>query len=414
MARKMHRLSTRTVESKKDPGYYGDGGGLYLQVSPSGTKSWLFRYMLDRRAREMGLGPLHAVSLAEARRKAAECRRKLADYIDPIAARNSLQASARANSARSITFKECAAAFIKAHRAGWKNEKHADQWTNTLETYCGPVIGALPVQAVDTGLALKVLEPIWTDKPETATRLRARMERVLDWATVRGYRTGENPARWRGHLDKLLPALKKKLRVQHHPALPYVEIAAFISKLRNQEGIAARALEFTILTAARTGEVIGAQWDEFDLKNGLWTIPAARMKAHREHRVPLSPQALEILRAQRKERRGDYVFPGGNENAPLSNMAMLELLKRMELTDMTVHGFRSTFRDWASERTNYPREVCEMALAHVVSDQTEAAYRRGDLFEKRRRIMQDWAKFCEQPRREAKVIQLRKVKTSKT
>lgn len=408
MKRQLLKLSSKSVAAAKKPGYYGDGGGLYLQVSAFGTKSWVFRYTIVGRAREMGLGPLHTVSLAEARQKAVDCRRLVLARVDPIEARDTEHAGKALSAARSITFQQCAAVYIKAHRAGWKNAKHADQWTNTIEAYCGPVIGSLPVQAVDTGLVLKVLEPIWTEKPETASRLRARIEKVLDWATVRTYRTGDNPARWRGHLDKLLPKLEKRKRVKHHPALPFDEMGKFMELLREQDGVAARALEFLILTATRTGEVIGAKWDEIDLNAALWTIPAGRMKAHREHRVPLSPSALKLLRALYNAKLSDYVFPGQKEDAPLSNMAMLELLKRIERDDITVHGFRSTFRDWAAERTNYPREVCEMALAHAVGDQVEAAYRRGDLFEKRRRLMIDWAKHCEMNKQPSKVLPLRR------
>jgi len=402
----MLRLSQKEVVNKRKPGYYPDGGGLYLQVSESGSKSWLFRYVLHGKERQMGLGPFHTVTLADARTKAVDCRKLLLAKIDPIDARNAEQAGKALDAARSITFNECATAYIKAHRAGWKNAKHADQWTNTIETYCGPVFGALPVQGVDTGLVQKVLGPIWTEKHETATRLRGRIESVLNWATSQGYRKGDNPARWRGHLENLLPAISKRRRVQHHPALPYAELAAFIASLRTQEGIAAKALEFTILTAARTGEVIGARPDEFDLDAALWTIPAKRMKAEKEHRVPLSPRAVAIVREMLKAHKGAFVFPGGKEGKPQSNMAMLELLKRMERGDLTVHGFRSTFRDWASERTNYPREVCEMALAHAVSDQVEAAYRRGDLFEKRRRLMAEWARHCENPKSTGKVVSL--------
>ncbi|MBI3919358.1 MAG: tyrosine-type recombinase/integrase [Betaproteobacteria bacterium] len=408
MARKHNRLSVKTVQAKRKPGYHADGGGLYLQVSPSGSKSWLFRYMLNGRAREMGLGAEHTVTLAEVRAKATDCRKLLLAKVDPIEARNAAAASNALDAARSITFAECAAAYIKAHRAGWKNVKHAEQWTNTIETYCGPVFGALPVQGVDTGLVLKALEPIWTEKPETATRVRGRIESVLDWATSRGYRAGDNTARWRGHLDNLLPRLEKRKRVKHHAALPFDEISTFMQALRAQEGIAARTLEFTVLTAGRTGEVIGAKWDEINLNAALWTIPAARMKAHREHRVPLSLRAVKLLQGLLAKRQGDYVFPGQRDEAPLSNMAMLELLKRMERSDLTVHGFRSSFRDWAAERTNYPREVCEMALAHTVSDQVEAAYRRGDLFEKRRALMHEWATHCNQIKRPAKVIPMKR------
>ncbi|MGH8040594.1 MAG: tyrosine-type recombinase/integrase, partial [Rudaea sp.] len=280
-----------------------------------------------------------------------------------------------------------------AHKSGWKNEKHAAQWTSTLDTYAYPVIGKLPVAAIDTVLVMKVLEPIWTTKTETATRVRGRMESVLDWATVRGYRDGENPARWKGHLDHLLPKRSKVKKVQHHPALVYAKAPAFLSELRAQEGTAARALEFLILTACRTNEVIGARWNEFDLAEKTWTVPAERMKAGKEHRVPLSAQALKIIKDLRKQVQGEFVFPGLHEGNPLSNMAMLELLKRMERNALTVHGFRSTFRDWVGETTNYPREVAEAALAHTIKDKAEAAYARGDLFAKRRRMFDDWAGY---------------------
>ena len=406
MKRQLLRLSQKEVVNKRTPGYYLDGGGLHLQVSESGSKSWLFRFVLSGKERQMGLGPFHTVGLADARAAAVECRKLLLSKLDPIEARKAKQMGEALDAARSITFNECATAYIKAHRVGWKNAKHADQWTNTLATYCGPIFGALPVQGVDTGLVTKALDPIWTKKPETATRVRGRIESVLDWATARGYRTGDNPARLRGHIENLLPAISKRRRVQHHPALPYVELGAFIASLHTQEGIAAKALEFLILTATRTGEVIGAKPGEFDLDAALWTIPAGRMKAEKEHRVPLSSRAVEIIRDLEKTHKGDFVFPGGKEGKPQSNMAMLALLGRMGRDDLTVHGFRSTFRDWASERTNFPREVCEMALAHSVSDQVEAAYRRGDLFEKRARLMSEWAKFCNNPKSTGEVVSL--------
>jgi integrase len=394
MKRRMSRLSVKEVANKKKAGNYCDGGGLYLQVSESGSKSWVFRYTLNGRDRHMGLGPFHTVSLADARTAAVLCRQSLLRKIDPIAARDAEHARQSLEAARSVTFVECATAYIKTHRPSWKNPKHADQWTNTIKTYCGPVIGPLPIQEVDTGLVMKVLEPIWTEKPETASRLRGRIESVLDWATVSGYREGENPARWRGHLENLLPSLNKKLRVKHHPALPFNEMGKFMESLRLQEGIAARALEFLILTAARTGETIGAKWEEFDLNTGIWSIPASRMKAGVEHRIPLSNRALEIALALRRARQSDYVFPGQKEGKPLTNMAMLGLLKRMGRMDLTVHGFRSSFRDWASECTNFPREVCEMALAHTIPNQAEAAYRRGDLIEKRWSLMEEWMRHC--------------------
>lgn len=400
MVRRMQRLTVKSVSAKKRPRYYADGDGLYLQISPSGSKSWIFRFMLSGKAREMGLGSLKIVSLAEARTAASEQRKLLHAGIYPIEARDAARASQALVSARSITFSECAAGYIKAHRAGWRNAKHADQWKNTIATYCGQVLGKLAVKAIDTALVLKVLEPVWTAKPETAARLRARIEKVLDWAGARGYRAGENPARWRGHLDKLLAKLRKKHRARHHPALPFDDMGDFMAALCALDGIAPPALEFAILTCARTGEVIGATRKEFDLAKGVWTIPAGRMKGGVEHRVPLSARATAIVRKMLKTPQGDYVFPGQREGKPLSNMALLQVLQeRLGREDLTVHGFRSSFRDWAAERTSFAREVCEMALAHVVSDETEAAYRRGDLFEKRRRLMEEWAKFCDQPKR---------------
>ncbi len=408
MARLTNRLSPKAVASKKKPGSHADGGGLYLQVGKSGSKAWLYRFMLNGRAREMGLGSLQVRTLAEARDEAAKARRLLRDGIDPIEARDAEDKRKALESARSMTFGECAKAYIDAHKAGWKNAKHASQWTNTLETYCGPVFGAQPVQAVDTPLVCRVIEPMWTEKPETASRLRARIERVLDWAMVRGYRDGDNPARWRGHMDKLLPMLKKKNRVTHHAALPFDRVGEFMADLRKQEGFAARALEFVILTATRTSEVTGARWDEFNLSTGVWTIPGERMKAGNEHRVPLSPAAAALIKNMSTIRLNDWVFHGQRIGKPLSNMAMLELLKRMERRDITVHGFRSTFKDWASECTNYPREVTEMALAHTIGDKVEAAYRRGDLFEKRRLLMAEWAKHCERIKLPGKVLSLRR------
>jgi integrase len=383
---------------------YADGGGLYLQVTASGAKSWIYRFMLNGRAREMGLGPFHTISLAEARERARDCRKLRLDGIDPIEARGAKRAEERLAAATAMTFEQCAERYIAAHRSGWRNPKHAAQWPSTLAAYAHPVFGSLPVQVVDLGLVMKVLEPIWQTKPETASRVRGRIEAVLDWATVRGYRKGENPARWRGHLDKLLPARGKVRKVEHHPTLPYDEMGDFISALRAQEGAAARALEFLILTAARTNEVIGARWQEFDLEGKLWIVPADRIKGGKEHRVPLSGAALKIVEAMNETREGEFVFPGGKAGKPLSNMAMLKVLERMTRTDLTAHGFRSTFRDWAAERTSYPREVAEMALAHTVGDKVEAAYRRGDLFAKRRRLMEEWARHCELTKTTGKVV----------
>jgi integrase len=392
----MRRLSAVALPKLREPGLYHDGGGLYLQVTRGGARTWVYRFMLHGRAREMGLGPLHIVSLAEARDKAREARKLRHEGIDPIEARRAKQAEDRLAAATAMTFQECAERYIEAHRAGWKNPKHAKQWPSTLETYVYPTFSALPVQVVDVGLVMKVLEPIWKTKPETASRVRGRIESILDWATARGYRKGENPARWRGHLDKLLPARGKVQKVKHHPALPYFEIGDFITALREQEGTAARALEFLILTATRTGEVIGGRWDEFDPEKKVWTIPGDRMKAAKEHRVPLSGRALAIVDEMKAERVNEhpFVFPGGRPGRPLSNMAMLKLLERMGRGDLTAHGFRSSFRDWAAEMTLFPTEVAEMALAHTVSDKVEAAYRRGDMFQKRRELMEAWARYC--------------------
>jgi integrase len=390
----INRLTVAGVTAKNKPGLYADGLGLYLQVSSGGAKSWIFRYMLAGRPRKMGLGSVHTVSLKLAREKAGEQRLKLLDATDPIEQRKAERMEKLAASATMLTFKQAAEAYIKAHRSGWSNIKHAAQWTATLETYVYPMFGDLAVSRVDVGLVLKALEPIWTTKPETATRVRGRIESILDWATARGYRQGDNPARWRGHLDKLLPARSKVAKVQHHAALPYGEIGGFVATVRAMEGVSPKALEFAILTATRTGETVGARWSEIDTDNALWTIPADRMKAKKEHRVPLSERALEILASLPREKGSDHVFIGDKPGKSLSNMSLLMTLRRMKRDDLTTHGFRSTFRDWAAEQTAYPNELLEMALAHTVSDKTEAAYRRGDMFEKRRRLMEDWAGYC--------------------
>lgn len=406
MARAIARLNAVKVRTAPQ-GMHGDGAGLWLHVNPAGARSWIFRFMLNGRAREMGLGPVHTVGLADARKRAQECRQQVLEGIDPIAARQARRAGARVEAAKAMNFAECAERYIAAHRAGWKNDKHAAQWPATLATYVYPVFGNLPVEAIDTALVMKAVEPIWAEKPETASRVRGRIESVLDWATARGYRQGENPARWRGHLDKLLPKKTRVRQVEHHAALPYSGSADFMAELGQQEGVAARALEFAILTAARTGEVIGARWEEINLTDRLWTIPAGRMKAGREHRVPLSEATLAVLEKMAAIRSGEFVFPGGRSGRPISNMAVLMLLRRMGRGELTAHGFRSSFRDWAAERTGFPAEVAEMALAHTVSDKVEAAYRRGDLFAKRRQIMDAWAKFCATPPAAGAVVPFR-------
>lgn len=390
------KLTPTAVKRTTKTGYHNDGGGLYLRVTPSGTKSWIFRWR-DRataRLRDAGLGPASEVPLSTARDRAAGCRKIVEAGGDPIVERNRERLEQRAEAGAATTFGQCAEAYIKAHAPGWTNAKHATQWKNTLKKYASPVIGSLPVQAIGQDHVLRVLEPIWNTKTETASRVRGRIESVLDYARARGLRTGENPARWKGRLDKLLPAPSKVKKVRHHPALPYAKMRPFMTKLARHSGASARCLEFTIATACRTGEVIAAEWSEIDWKAKTWTIPASRMKAGREHRVPLSAAALRALKAQRGK-DDVYVFPSPDaEREHLSAWAMLELLKDMDRGDITVHGFRSSFRDWAAETTSFPPDVCEMALAHSIKSETEAAYRRGDLFEKRRQLMSAWAKHC--------------------
>lgn len=403
MPRLVEKLTPLAIRKKTKPGYYGDGAGLWLQISSAGTKSWIFRFTLAGRQREMGLGPLHTVTLAEAREIAKSCRQLLLDGKDPIDARRAVRQTEALERAKKMTFDQCAEAYIEAHRTGWKNEKHAQQWENTLATYASPLIGKLPVAEVDTALIVKVLTQkvdggkvsFWEGKTETATRLRGRLERILDWATVSRYREGDNPARWRGHLDKLLANPNKIAKVDHHAALPWREAGSFMAELRSQQGIAARALEFAVLTAARSGEVRGATWSEIDLSASLWIVPGERMKMGKEHRVPLSPAAIALLKTL--PRLGEQVFPGAKENSALSDMSLSAVLRRMKRGDITVHGFRSTFRDWCAESTNFAREVCEHALAHSLPDKVEAAYQRGDLLEKRAQLMNAWASFCAQP-----------------
>jgi integrase len=410
MTRTMHRLSSVKVKNAKI-GMHCDGGGLYLQCTSgpgrSIGRSWLFRYAIKGRERQMGLGAVDEVSLADARDRAAECRKLRENAIDPIEYRKAAQVREALEAAKSMTFDECRDAYIKAHAPSWRNAKHNQQWRNTLQSYCSPIFGNIPVQAVDVSFVMKVLDPIWSNKPETASRLRGRIEAILDWAKARGLRSGDNPARWRGHLDHLLPARTKVRRVKHHASLPYPEIYRYLEALRCQKGIAAKALEFLILTAARTGEVLDAHWEEIDLPARVWTIPAGRMKAGREHRVPLSDAAVSILKEMQSVRQNQFVFPG-DRRAQLSNMALLMVLRRMKRNDITAHGFRATFRTWAAERTNFAREVVEAALAHVVGNKVEAAYQRGDLFDKRRRLMDAWAEFCAKNTATAEVLPLRK------
>jgi integrase len=396
MPKRAAGLTVKQVEQCTKPGLFADGNGLYLQVTPSMSKSWVFRYSMGTRRRDLGLGSINLVGLAEARRKALDLRRAVTlDGRDPIAERR----AGRTIAARAMTFEACAEAYIAAHRAGWKSTEHARQWAASLVNDVYPVIGALPVGSIEVGAVLRVLEPIWQVKPGIAGRIRQRVEAVLDWATARGHRTGENPARWRGHLENLLARPSKIRTVEHHAALPYAEVAAFIGELRAQSSTAARALEFIVLTAARSGEVRGATWSEIDLKERVWCIPASRMKGGREHRVPLSGAAAAILDQMRPDGTfGDgLVFPGSIEGQPIGERTIARTVERMGRREVTVHGFRSCFRDWAAERTAFPNEVAEMALAHAVGSKVEAAYRRGDLFDKRRQLAEAWAKFCSMP-----------------
>ncbi len=409
---KAKELGPLAVSKLTAPGLHFVGGvaGLALQVLPGGGRTWVLRATMGGRRRDMGLGGYPDVPLADARNAARKARELIREGLDPIEEARALISARRATAAKDITFKAATAAYIAAHEAGWRNAKHAQQWTNTLAAYAEPVIGDLLVRDIELTHILAILEPIWTAKTETATRLRGRIEQVLDWATARGHRQGLNPARWRGHLDKLLAKPSKVARVEHRTALPVSEIGAFIADLRGAEGMGARALEFVILTAARSGEVRGATWAEIDLKARTWTIPGARMKAGREHRVPLSDQAVALLEALPRVEGIDLVFVAPRGGA-LSDMTLTAVLRRMKVPAVP-HGFRSTFRDWASERTNYPRDAAEMALAHAIGDKVEAAYRRGDLFEKRRRMMADWATFCGQPVVSEGVVSIRRDRAS--
>ena len=378
-------------------GCHADGGNLYLLVRGD-SRGWVFRFVApDGKRRNMGLGSQYSVTLATARKQAALLREQVKHPTapnDPLTARQESRLAQKLAQRRHMTFKACALAYIEAHRAEWKNPKHGQQWENTLATYAYPVFGDLPVAEVDDALVLKVLVPLWETKTETATRLRGRIEAVLDWAAFGKFRQGENPARWKGHLDNSLAKPNKVAKVKHHAALPYQEMGSFLADLRQREGLGARALEFAILTAARSGEVRGATWDEIDLVSRLWVIPAERMKMNKVHRVPLSAAAVKLLKGLPRIDDGALVFPSSKVGRPMSDMTLTAVLRRMQRPNLTAHGFRSTFRDWAAESTSYPGEMAEMALAHAIGDKVEAAYRRGDMLEKRFRMMNDWAKFC--------------------
>lgn len=399
--RQLHRLSALRVAKAVDPGHYADGGGLFMQIAGSGARSWVFRFTLDRRVREMGLGPLSRVSLGEARKLATQYREMVRDQIDPILARREeqrrrmLDISIDAN----VTFREAAEAFIRAHEPEWRNRKHSQQWGNTLKTYAYPIIGNVRVRDIDTAMIVRILQPIWTKKAETARRVRGRIKAILDAETVMGHRTGSNPARYVDHLQLVLPRSKKRSQVRHHAALPWEDIPTFIRELEQRPRRAARVLHLLVLTATRTNEARFARVEEFDLDNRVWSIPGDRTKSGRPLRVPLCRRAVEIVRSALPKAKYGYLFPGCTEGRPLSNMAMLSLLKRMSHSGITVHGFRSTFRDWVAECTDYPDSLAEEALAHVITSQTIAAYRRRDQLERRRLMMKDWGTYCSSGRK---------------
>jgi integrase len=418
MAQKIDRLSAAKVKHAK-PGKHLDGGGLYLQVTEGKAdgqvnKSWLYRFAspVTGKERQMGLGSLDTVGLADARAAAQRCRKMVYEGQDPIEERNAERVARKVIGAKAVTFDWCALAYMKAHESGWKNAKHRAQWRSTLDTYVSPIIGKLPVGTIDTGLITQILQPIWTEKNETASRVRGRIEKILDWARVNGYRGGDNPARWQGHLSHLLAPRGKVHKVENHPALPWEQIPAFMTELRAQEGLAAKALQFTILTAARSGESRGIPWQgEIGTADKLWTVPASRMKREREHRVPLTAPALAIIDYMRTVRQNDYVFPGDKPDDPLSDMALTEVIRRMNGArtkaglrpwvdpkqgnrQVVPHGFRSSFRDWVDEATSFPDWLAEAALAHAKGDRVEAAYKRGDALAKRRELMGAWASYC--------------------
>jgi integrase len=410
MARGQHRLSAAALKRNK-PGTFADGGGLYLQITGAKgggvNRSWLFRYKIDKdRDRWMGLGPTHTISLAEAREAALQCRKARLAGVDPITHRDAERAAKAQASAKAIKFAEAADGYLRAKGATWRNGKHAAEWPRSLRKHVFPVLGSLPVAAIDTPLVLKCLRPVWERTPETASRIRGRIEAVLDWCGAAGHREGANPARWGGHLEHLLPSPSKTKPAQHYAAMAVAEVPAFMQALRGQQSTAARALEFGILCANRSGEVFGCRWSE--IEGDVWTIPAERMKSGRKHEVPLSRRALAIIEQMAALRQGELVFPCRDGQKPLGQTALRHVLKQLGRGDVTAHGFRSAFRDFAGDRTNFPREVAEAALAHAVGDKVEAAYRRGTALEKRRKLMEAWAAFCARPVADGEVLPLRR------
>jgi len=409
MAKTVKQLKDLQIKRLSRPGAYPDGEGLYLQVRNSGAKDWFYRYEVAGKGRKRGLGPYPTISLEKAREDALVCRQLRKKGVDPIDFYKDIEIKKDLEKSKSSTFKECAIAYIDIHRHGWRNEKHESQWRNTLETYAYPTIGDLPVQSIDIDLIMKVLEPIWFDKTETASRIRQRMENILDWATVKKYRQGDNPALWRGRLDKLLPKRTKVQKPVHFAAMDYRDVPEYFQSLRAKDTIASKALAFTILTATRNGEARAASRSEIDDNAKIWIIPDSRMKAQKEHRVPLSDEAMKIIKEMEpfKRQTDDLIFPGLAHAKPINEASLLKIVKQHDQT-LTVHGFRSSFRDWCAEQTSYPREVAEAALAHTLKDKTEAAYLRGDMFEKRRKLMGSWADYCLKDKSSAEVVPINK------
>lgn len=414
MAKNISKLTALQVKQTNTTGWYADGNGLYLQVSKTGSKSWVFRYQTSGKERRCGLGSYPTISLLDARENAGECRKLRIKGIDPIDKKRQIEREKQLDEAKKFTFKECATAYIDSHKAGWKSEKHCSQWTNTLTTYAYPIIGDLPVQEVDTALVMNILEPIWYTKTETATRVRSRIENVLSWAKVRQYRSGENPALWRGHLDNLLPQRNKVQKVQNFAAMPYDEIPHYFHSLRQKKTIAYKALTFIILTASRSSEAREATWDEFHFDKKTWVIPPERMKGDREHKVPLSAATLILLEEIKELRVNDNdnrVFPSLCNNGFITSETVLNQIKHSHKS-LTVHGFRSAFCDWCAEETNFPEKIAEAALAHKIKNATQAAYERGDKFKKRSKLMDAWASYCISERKILSVTPIRKADTS--
>ncbi len=394
MSRSTKKLSALEVNRINEPGRHPLGDRLYLQITESGAKSWIFRYFSNGKSKEMGLGSAKSISLGDIRIKMTEIQKDLANGVDPLKKKVDILKVKSIEEAKQITFDQCATRFIDAHKPSWKHPKHISQWSSSLENYVSPIVGKLSVADIDTTLVIKILEPLWYTKPETASRVRARLERVLSWASVRGYRSIENPARWRGHLDQLLPKRSTIQQVSHFEAMESSKVPGFIQKLRGQKGVSPLALEFLILTATRTNETLGAKWEEFNFEDCYWLIPGERMKTKREHRIPLCPRATQILEIMREYSSCDYVFPGVKNGSQLSSMALLNMIRGLGYASETSHGFRSTFADWANENTEFSRETIESSLAHLIKNRVERAYNRSDLFAKRRLLMEAWGNYC--------------------